>query len=238
MHGHCYAILFLTQLYGELPLEEQGRVRDIIQNGLRVIMRSQTGLGGWYYTPENPEGLDEASITICALQALRAANGIGFTVPKSTINRATNYVKKCQSAADGSFRYSLRGGDQHSSYALTVAAVSTLQAAGDYDAPQINLGLDFARRLLRAFPDEPVKAADKEFFFYANLYAAQAYYQAGGDLWANWHPQARRYLLKRQVTDGSARDGSWSDDYGAEFGTAVAILILEVPLNYLPIFQR
>jgi hypothetical protein len=238
MHGHCYAMLFLTQLYGELPPDEQGEVRDIIQRGLQRIMRSQTVLGGWYYTPENPEGADEASITICALQALRAANGIGFLVPKSTIDRAANYVKKCQSTGDGSFRYSLRGGDQHTSYALTVAAVSTLQAAGDYDAPQISLGLDFARRTLRDFQSEPVKAAEKEFFFYANLYAAQAFYQAGGELWAGWYPAARRYLLKRQVADGGEGDGSWSDDYGAEFGTAVAILILEVPLNYLPIFQR
>jgi hypothetical protein len=44
----------------------------------------------------------------------------------------------------------------------------------------------------------------------------------------------RRYLLARQRPDGS-----WPDDnYGDEFGTAMAVLILEVPLQYLPIFQR
>jgi hypothetical protein len=33
-------------------------------------------------------------------------------------------------------------------------------------------------------------------------------------------------------------DGSWDDDYGREYGTAMAVLILEIPVQYLPIFQR
>jgi hypothetical protein len=236
MHGHCFAILFLTQLYGELPAEEQAEVERRIREGVEVIRQSQSDLGGWYYTPENTDRADEASITICALQALRAANGIGFLVPKSTVDRAARYVRECQ-ASDGSFKYSLRGGDQHTSFALTVAAISTLHAAGRYDDPVIKRSLDYSRRCIADGVEkrgEAVKAADKEFFAYANLYAAQAFYQVGGDLWTSWYPSARRFLLKREMADGS-----WSDDgYGSEFGTACALLVLEVPLNYLPAFQR
>ncbi len=35
-------------------------------------------------------------------------------------------------------------------------------------------------------------------------------------------------------------DGLWSqpDSYGPAYGTAMALIILQIPNNYLPIFQR
>jgi len=240
MHGHCYAILFLTQLFGELPRNKQGDVEKMIRSGVRVIVRSQSRLGGWYYEPDDPlaSQKDEASITICALQALRAANGIGFSVPKSVVEKATEYVKRCKSS-DGSFRYSLTLRDEHTSYCLTVAAISTLNMAGVYNSPEIEQGLDFARRRLSNYPTKPWNAAEKEFFLYGNYYAAQAFYQSGEDIWNAWYPPVKRYLLERQ-RDRSWGDasGSWSDKRGTEYGTAMALLILEIPLNYLPIYQR
>ncbi len=236
MHGHCYAVLFLTQIYGELPAGEQADVGRMVRDGLEVIRRSQTTEGGWFYEPKDT-GEDEASITICALQALRAANEAGFMVPKRVVDQAAKYVRNCQNP-DGAFRYSFRGADRPPSYALTVAAISTLHAAGVYESPEIRRGLDYARRAFDAAGGDPVRAAEKEFFAYANFYAAQAFFQAGGDLWAAWHPSARRYYLRRQVASGEPLEGSWSDDHGPELGTAMALLILEVPLNYLPIFQR
>jgi hypothetical protein len=235
MHGHCYAVLFLTQIYGELGRERQVDVGRLIRGGIKVIENSQSRLGGWYYWPSktpNVSDEDEASITICALQALRAANEIGFVVPKSRIDRAVDYVKKCKSE-DGSFRYSLSMRASHTSYALTVAAVSTLHAAGAYDAPEARAGLDFARKVVARFPGDPFKAAGKEFNLYANLYAAQAFHQTGGESWTSWYERAAKGLLERQEADGR-----WEDDYGPEIGTAMAALILEVPLDYLPIFQR
>jgi len=236
MHGHCYAVLFLTQVYGELPAAEQAEVGRMVRDGLEVIRRSQTTDGGWFYEPKDT-GEDEASITICALQALRAANEAGFSVPKRVVDQAAKYVGNCQNP-DGAFRYSFRGPDRHPSYALTVAAISTLHAAGVYESPEIRRGLDYARRAFDATGGDPVRAAEKEFFAYANFYAAQAFYQAGGDLWAAWHPSARRYYLRRQIAPGESLEGSWTDDHGPELGTAMALLILEVPLNYLPIYQR
>jgi hypothetical protein len=42
-------------------------------------------------------------------------------------------------------------------------------------------------------------------------------------------------LLHMQESDGSWRN---SPGPGSSFGTAVATLILQIPLQYLPIFQR
>ena len=239
MHGHTYAVLFLCQIYGEIPTDtDQGReaedVRRTIEDGVKLILRCQSPRGGWFYTPEERDK-DEGSLTICALQALRSANGIGFRIPKAPIDAAVGYVKRSQTR-DGSFLYSLSGVDDagRTSFALTVAAIAALHAAGEYDAREIRLGLDFVRLRFAAHPSEPFRAAEKEWFFYANIYAAQALYQVGGELWSQWYPSARRQLLKRQREDGSFEDR----EYGDPFGTAAALLILEVPLSYLPIFQR
>jgi hypothetical protein len=35
-----------------------------------------------------------------------------------------------------------------------------------------------------------------------------------------------------------AADGSWESRFGKGYATAVALLVLEVPLGYLPLFER
>ena len=47
------------------------------------------------------------------------------------------------------------------------------------------------------------------------------------------HPAIRDQLVARQRDDGS-----WLDTICPEYGTAMAALILQMPNNYLPIFQR
>jgi hypothetical protein len=70
-------------------------------------------------------------------------------------------------------------------------------------------------------------------FFYGHYYAAQAMWQAGGDYWKRWHPAIRGVLLAQQK-----EDGSWFDQICPEYGTAMACLVLQMPNNFLPIFQR
>ncbi len=70
-------------------------------------------------------------------------------------------------------------------------------------------------------------------FFYGHYYAVQAMWQAGGDYWRRWYPAIHDVLLARRK-----EDGSWFDQICPEYGTAMACLILQMPNNYLPIFQR
>jgi hypothetical protein len=66
------------------------------------------------------------------------------------------------------------------------------------------------------------------------LYAAQAFYQAGDKYWSNYFPTARDQLLRQQ-----AHDGSWpGDGIGQVYGTSIALIILQLPYKFLPIYQR
>jgi hypothetical protein len=233
MHGHCFAILFLTQIAGSLPAETEREVAGVIKRGILVIERAQSRAGGWYYQASNIKDEDEASVTVCALQALRAADDAGFLVDKARIDAALGYVKKCQ-MRDGSFRYSLGTTEGRGpSFALTAAAVSTLNAAGVYESPELRLGLDFLRRGIARHRQNPARAAGQEFFYYGNLYAGQAFFQEGGAAWNDWYPKVRDHfngILEQK--------GRCESRFGDEYATAAALLILELPLGYLPIFQR
>ena len=55
----------------------------------------------------------------------------------------------------------------------------------------------------------------------------------GGTEWAEWYPAIRDELIRRQTPSGF-----WTDTICNEYGTAMALIILQIPNNYLPIFQR
>jgi hypothetical protein len=60
-------------------------------------------------------------------------------------------------------------------------------------------------------------------------------YTAGSPYWEPYFEDTRRVLLDLQRDDGS-----WPNEVGpgTAFGTAVGVLILEIPYRFLPIFQR
>jgi len=104
MYGHGFSMLFLAQAYGmELDPDLQRRIRRVLGRAVRLTSRSQSRDGGWLYTPD--ANGDEGSVTITQIQALRAARNAGIKVPKSTINRAVQYIAKCANA-DGGISYS------------------------------------------------------------------------------------------------------------------------------------
>jgi len=232
MHGHTYAILFLSQVVGTRPDSiEDARVRRVVSEGVQLIERSQTARGGWGYLAGDER--DEASLTVCALQALRAAKDAGFSVKVEAINSAIRYLRQC-CKEDGSFMYSLTMGSRESTYELTAAAVSTLDAAGDYGEIH-ERGVGFLRRsMVQAIGQKrPVLDAASGYPYYGNLYAGQVYFQLGGELWEMWSREAWPELLRRQKAEGH-----WESRFGSEYATAVALLILEIPRGYLPIFER
>ena len=58
-------------------------------------------------------------------------------------------------------------------------------------------------------------------------------WHAGGDRWARWYPAIRDELIARQQPDGS-----WPSAFGSEYATAMCTMVLQMPENQLPIFQR
>ena len=230
MYGHGFATLFLGEVYG--MNSEDDRVRDALVRAVQLIVASQNEEGGWRYNPV-PNDAD-ISVTICQIMAMRSARNAGIKVPKTTIDDAIKYVRECQNP-DGGFRYMRDAGG--SAWPRTAAGIASLFYAGVYEGENIDKGLDYLKQ--SAFPrgvnGGPMGAAFiQPHYYYGHYYAVQAMYLAGGDRWRTWWPAIREELLARQNPDGS-----WSDaQAGDAYGTAMALIVLQMPKRYLPIFQR
>jgi prenyltransferase beta subunit len=229
MYGHGFATLFLCEVYGMTP---RGKVRDELGKKLRIAVKlifgTQNEEGGWRYQPE-PRDAD-MSVTVCQIMALRAARNCGLYVPKKTINRCIEYVRKGQNS-DGGFRYQLTG-RKESRFPLSAAGVVAVYSAGVYKGREIEEGLGYLNR----FRPDGRAFRFSRYYFYGHYYAIQAMWHAGGSHWQQWYSAIRDELMDYQDTNGS-----WtrpSNMICLEYNTAMACLVLQMPNNYLPIFQR
>ena len=223
MYGHGFATLFLAEVYGMSPKPE---IREKLKLAVNLIVSSQNKEGGWRYFPVRHDA--DVSVTVCQIMALRAARNAGIFVPKSTVDRCTKYIKNCQNS-DGGFLYQKFLNPQ-SNWPRTAAGLVALYSAGIYEGDEITNGLKYMMEHLPR--GEMIR--HEAFYFYGHYYAVQAMWQAGGQYWRQWYPAIRDELLSRQM-----QDGSWSDlTVNSEYGTAMSCIVLQMPNNYLPIFQR
>ena len=180
----------------------------VLERAIRLIIDTQNEEGGWRYQPVRDDA--DLSVTICQINALRAARNAGLFVPKETVEACIDYVKQAQNP-DGGFRYMLRGGS--SAFPRSAAGIVALYSAAVYDDDAVDDGIAYLKqhrpddRFLRRLPH----------YFYGHYYAAQAMWIRGGDDWNGWYPghprraaprPGARRLLGRRLRPGLRhRDG-------------------------------
>ncbi len=221
MYGHGFATLFLAEAYG---MSMRADLREKLSAAVNLIVKTQNREGGWRYQPQ-PRDAD-ISVTICQIMALRAARNAGIHVPSATVDRCIDYVKRSQNP-DGGFMYMIQGGQ--SAFPRSAAGVVALYSSGVYEGEEIQRGLEY----LMGHVPRGGQFHRESHYFYGHYYSVQAMWHAGGEHWKNWYPAIRDELLALQRPDGS-----WMDSICQEYGTAMACLVLQMPNNYLPIFQR
>jgi hypothetical protein len=225
MYGHGFSTLFLAQVLGmEEDRQRHKRLRVILTKAVELISASQSVRGGWYYTPNSNN--DEGSVTVTQMQALRACQDAGVSVPKKTIDKAIRYIVNSANP-DGGIRYRAGQGG-NSRPAITAAAVATLYHAGKYGHPMANNALKYARA--RVTPN----LVRMGHYYYAHNYLAQALFQKGGEWWSEYYREMAGRLVQRQ-----AKNGSWTDGrVGPVYTTAVAVVILGLPHGFVPAYRR
>jgi hypothetical protein len=221
MYSHGFGALFLAEAYG---MTHRPELREKLEKAVRLIVDTQNEEGGWRYQPV-PNDAD-LSVTVCQINALRAARNAGIFVPKETVENCIKYVKQSQNS-DGGFRYMLQGGA--SAFPRSAAGIVALQSAGEYFGKEVDDGMGY----MKQFVPEVKFGQRFSHYFYGHYYAAQAFWIRGGEDWMKWYPAIRDELLRRR-----SAQGYWQDSIGNEYGTAMALIVLQMPNNYLPIFQR
>jgi hypothetical protein len=229
MYSHAFATMFLAEIYGTTPRSD---LRDKLKRAVSLIVASQNKEGGWRYQPTPVDA--DLSVTVSTLQALRAARNTGIAVPLETIERATAYVRRCarpvgfsyQAATDYSYN------DTRISYPLSAAGVVALYSAGEYDSREVRSGLSYLGRSANRLRPR------RYHYFYGHYYASQAMYLSelkhqGG--FREYYQQVRDEILEEHARSG---DGGWTDDVGRTYATAMAIIVLQMPCELLPLFQK
>ncbi len=223
MYSHGFGCLFLAEAYG---MTERPEIREKLKKAVLLIVTSQNREGGWRYHPGSPDA--DLSVTVCQMMALRAARNAGISVPKEIVDRCTAYVRRSQNA-DGGFMYMAHGGS--SAPPRSAAGVVALYSAGIYEGKEIEKGLEYLMQ--NALPSGR-SSRRQSHYFYGHYYAVQAMWQGGDEYWSKWYPAIRDELLHGQSAAGFWDDSSVCNEYG----TAMAVIILQTPNTSLPIFQR
>ncbi len=220
MYSQGFATLFLAEIYGEAHVPG---LRNKLQKAVRLIVDTQNAAGGWRYQPVVMPG--DISVTICQVMALRAARQAGIGVPRRTMRKAISFVRRLQNP-DGGFSYML--GMSGSDFARSAAGVALLFYSGVYKGAVIGHAVDYVNGCL---PGTPQNMQGN--YFYGNYYGTQAMFLAGGKWWAHWWPAMSKNLLSRQQATGA-----WIGGAGSSYGTAMALIILQIPMRLLPILQK
>jgi hypothetical protein len=227
MYSHAFATMFLAEAHGTTPRSD---LRVKLKRSVNLIVGSQNREGGWRYQPIPVDA--DLSVTVSTLQALRAARNTGIAVPMDTIDRATAYVRRCARTVGFSYQaaneYSYN--DTRISYPLSAAGVVALYSAGEYDSKEIRSGLSYLSRAANRL------RAGRYHYFYGHYYASQAMYLAelkhqGG--FRDYYARVRDEILGERMDDGG-----WADDVGRTYATAMALIVLQMPFEQLPLFQK
>jgi hypothetical protein len=235
MYAHGFATLYLAEVYG---MTSDGAVRRALEAAVDCIHRSQNREGGWRYNPV-PEDAD-ISVTICQVMALRAAHnaGIGGAASQDAIGRAVAYVRRCANG-DGSFSYVAGGGmsgEGPEGVPRAAAGTMCLIGAGITDPADATLG-PALRFLAVNAPLHLRQQPGQHYFWYGQYYTAQAiFHHPDPAAWDTYWADASRIIAGHQ-----GAQGLWTASEspgGQAYATAMALIILQIPNHYLPIFQR
>src|SRR4029077_6183577 len=94
---------FLASIHGEeADSGQRAKLEDVLTRAVRFTCQAQSSRGGWYYTSRLDGGdMDEGSVAVTQLQALRAARNAGIIVPKEIIDKAEKYLEVCSQDKGG-----------------------------------------------------------------------------------------------------------------------------------------
>jgi hypothetical protein len=248
-YNHAISSLMLSELYGMSESSKSDRMQKAIGKAIAATLEMQQwpkddthDAGGWRYL-DNTNSIDsDLSVTGWQLMFLRSARNAGFDVPARPIDEAVAYVRRCYDKQYKVFTYSVNRGESRSR-AMAGAGILALAHAGFHDSMEAQQS---GRWVLENNFDSYDEFQDfneswqNDRYHYGLFMCCQGMYQLGGRHWEEFFPRTVKTLLDNQRPDGSwpveryRRDGQ----FGNAYTTALVVLSLAAPNQFLPIFQR
>jgi hypothetical protein len=249
-YNHGISSLAMAELYGVTEGGRASRLRSAIEKSLRASLLMQRwpkdralDEGGWRYLNDFNQEDSDLSVTGWELKFLRSARNAGFDVPKRSIDAAVGYVQRTYSERYGAFGYAAGDHYDFRSRGMAGAGILALAHAGYHKSPQ---ALSSGRWILEyGFRDYNqvigfTQVWPNDRYHYGLFNCCQGMYQLGGEFWEQFYPPVVKTLLANQQPDGSWSPESHFHDgqFGSAYTTALVLLTLGAPNDFLPIYQR
>ncbi|MGL4943744.1 MAG: hypothetical protein ACRC46_11200 [Thermoguttaceae bacterium] len=236
---NALAAIALCEGYAMGGPEEWG---TLAQGVVTYNVRSQNPRdGGWGYSPVTKTRSD-ISITGWQVMSLKSAKLAGLHVPQETLYHVTNFLNAVADDGGVSYNYlidrTLEGSGDGSPATCNAIGLLLRQYLGERAG---NAGLDRGIERIASTPIDLRAGTPANLFQW--YYASLAQHHYGGSSWQRWYAPLRDGLVQSQSRTGHER-GSWffpSPHYGDPGGrllnTALAVMILEVPYRYMPLYK-
>jgi hypothetical protein len=244
-YNHAISSLALAEVYGMSQAGESGPLQTAINKALKATYEMQRwpkdlpeDRGGWRYITEDGIHDSDLSLTGWQLMFLRSARNAGFDVPQEPIDDAIRYVRRTFNGRHGHFGYTTND-MAHASRGMAGAGILALAHAGFHNSKEAqSAGRWLLQNNFDVYNGNNGQGTDR--YHYSLFNATQAMYQLGGDYWKEYFPRTVATLLDNQHPDGSWDAESLPRDqqFGNAYTTALVVLSLGAPNQFLPIFQR
>jgi len=229
LYSQALAGIVLAEAYA---MSGDHELKGFAQSVLDFIVYSQDkNGGGWRYEPGAP---GDMTVTGWQLMALKCGQMAGLRVPKTTLYMVTRFLDHVQADDGACYGYMTPQSRTPQSKATTTAIglLCRMYTGWRRNHPTLIAGV---ANLMHWGPSQDN--------IYYDYYATQVLYHRHGPEWEAWNRQLRDYLVAAQSTTGH-ESGSWyfpgghGDKAGRLFGTAMAIMTLEVYYRYLPLYSH
>jgi len=245
MYIHAICTLFGLSYLGmcEKPDEEK-ELAEWCRRSVDLIIEAQTvkkrswEQGGWRYSPYSDDS--DLSVTSWQLLALHAARQCGYEIDDAVFEAGLKYlnsgfVETEQGEAGFVYRPGISKRPEPGVTGAALLVKSILEAEPDEKREK---SLTF----LRQFPPSWGGSQYKGYFFFGTFYMGQGMFQISDEEWAQFAPAIQRVLLEHQEGDGHwgfpPDNKVQSRLAGEAYATSMAVLILSLEKQYLPMYQR
>ena len=248
MYIHAICTLFGLSYLGMSPQgAADAELAEWCRKSLRVIedaqkvSRQDFAMGGWRYTPQTDES--DVSVTSWQLLVLHAARQCGYEISEDGLDAAIRFINRAyveQGATSGGqagfvYRPGVSKTPEPGATGAALFVKSLIERRAD---ERVLKSLAFLERYPPAWGGEQYGG----YFFFSSFYMTQGMFQVGEESWERYIAPMRRLLLEHQSGDGSwpypPDDMRQSQLAGPAYPTAMAILILSLEKQYLPMYQR
>jgi hypothetical protein len=194
--------------------------------------------GGWRYSPYSVDS--DLSVSSWQLAALYSGRQSGFRVPDEVFEEGLSYLSNGFTRNDeGEAGYTYRPGvSTEPEPGITGTTLFVKSILEEEPGERLEEGLKFLRQFTPSWGGEQYKG----YFYCDSFYMSQGMFQVGGRDWERFAPAMKGVLVKHQQGDGHwgfpPDNRMQSRLAGETYSTAMAVLILSLDKQYLPMYQK